>query len=140
VHDALRAPDLQRDPERFRSSAFAADDLVVLRGGGRTGEPVAVGHDLGAVIANAAHGERDRSVWVGSLVPRTGYREAVIGLTEGADASVQRFLRRGVALPARADAERALGPGAQVRLDDVDRIEPTPGGKVQRIRPYAAGR
>jgi len=27
-----------------------------------------------------------------------------------------------------------------VRVDFVDRIEPTPGGKVQRIRPYAEGR
>jgi hypothetical protein len=35
---------------------------------------------------------------------------------------------------------RALGPGAEVRVDFVDRIEPTPGGKVQRIRPYAEGR
>jgi phenylacetate-CoA ligase len=102
----IERSDLQRDPERFRSSAFAARDLLHLRSSGCTGEPVAVWHDLGAVIANAAHGERDRSVWAGPLAPRTGYREAVLGLIEGADASVQRFLRRGVVLPSRADIER----------------------------------
>lgn len=102
----IERSDLQRDPERFRSSAFAPRDLIMLRSSGRTGEPVAVWHDLGAVIANAAHGERDRSVWAGRLTPRTGYREAVLGLLEGADASVQGFLRRGVVLPSRADIER----------------------------------
>lgn len=102
----LERSDLQRDPERFRSDAYATNDLLELRSSGRTGEPVVVWHDLGAVIANAAHGERDRSIWAGTLVPRAGYREAVIGVEQGSDASVQRFLRRGVALPARADIER----------------------------------
>ena len=98
--------DLQRDPERFRSEVHAARDLLELRSGGSTGEPVAVWHDLSSVLANAAHGERDRSVWAGSLVPRRRYREAVVGLILGADASVQRFLRRGVVVPAREEVER----------------------------------
>ncbi len=102
----IERADLHRDPERFRSDAFAVRDLVELRSGGRTGEPVAVWHDLDAVLANAAHGERDRAVWAGTLVPRTGYREAILGLVDGADASVQRFLRGGVVLPAFADIER----------------------------------
>lgn len=122
AHDLGRLPviersDLQRDPERFRSSAFAPHDLLELHSGGRTGEPIAVWHDLAAVIANAAHGERDRAVWAGSLVPRTGYREAVLGMLEGSDASVQRFLRRGIVLPARADIERRYLSG----LDPVPR-------------------
>ena len=114
--------DLQRDPERFRSGVFAESELVVLRSGGRTGEPVAVAHDLRAVIANAAHGERDRSVWAGRLVPRTGYREAVIGLVEGADATVQRFLRRGVVLPAKADVERRYFSGVDPMPSTIDAL------------------
>ncbi|HEY2863007.1 MAG TPA: hypothetical protein VGK37_05235 [Casimicrobiaceae bacterium] len=113
----IERSELQRDPERFRSSAFASRDLLELHSGGRTGEPVAVWHDLPAVIANAAHGERDRAVWAGSLVPLTGYREAVLGMLDGADASVQRFLRRGIMLPARADIERRYLSG----LDPVPR-------------------
>lgn len=122
VDDLARLPvidraDLHRDPERFRSDAFDRRELLELRSAGRTGEPVAVWHDAGSIAANAAHGERDRSIWAGSLVPRTGYREAVLGLLEGADASVQRFLRERVALPARADIERrylsGLAPAAE---------------------------
>ncbi|MEO8487354.1 MAG: hypothetical protein ABI585_13565, partial [Betaproteobacteria bacterium] len=48
--------DLQRDPERFRSEAFATAELLELRSGGSSGEPVSVWHDLGSVRANAAHG------------------------------------------------------------------------------------
>lgn len=98
--------DLHREPGRFRSSAYDVRDLLELKSSGRTGEPVSVWHDLASVIANATHGERDRSIWAGSLVPRTGYREAVLGLVDGSDASVQRFLRRGVWLPERGDIER----------------------------------
>lgn len=108
--------DLHRDPERFRSSVHDVRDLLELHSSGRTGEPVSVWHDLESVIANAAHGERDRSIWAGSLVPRTGYREAVLGLVDGSDASVQRFLRRGVWLPERGDIERIYLSG----LDSLD--------------------
>ncbi|MEO8486725.1 MAG: hypothetical protein ABI585_10350, partial [Betaproteobacteria bacterium] len=84
----------------------ATAELLELRSGGSSGEPVAVWHDLGSVRAHAAHGERDRSVWAGSLVPRRGYREAVVGLLDGADPSVHRFLRRGVIVPSREEVER----------------------------------
>lgn len=120
--------DLQRDPERFRSDTFATGDLLELRSSGGSGKPVTVWHDLGAVIANAAHGERDRSVWAGPLVPRTGYREALLGVPYGSDASVQRFLRRGVVLPARADIERRyLSP-----------LEPVPAtiAELNAFRPH----
>ena len=106
--------DLQRDPERFRSEAFATSELLELRSSGSSGEPVSVWHDSGSVRANAAHGERDRSVWAGTFAPRRRYREAVVGLLEGADAAVHRFLRRGVVVPAREEVERrylsALAP------------------------------
>jgi phenylacetate-CoA ligase len=124
---AIGRSDLQRDPERFRSEAFASAELLELRSGGSSGEPVAVWHDLGSVRANAAHGERDRSVWAGRLVPRRRYREAVIGLLEGADVSVPRFLRRGVVVPAREEVERryvsAVAPIAAT-LDDLHAFRP----------------
>lgn len=98
--------DLQRDPGRFRSTAFGEDDLLALRSGGSTGEPITVWHDTGSLLANAAHGERERSIWAGSHVPRFGYREAVVVPPFNAAIEVQRFCRERMWLPARADIER----------------------------------
>lgn len=119
----IERADLQRDPERFRSSAHASGGLVELKSSGRTGEPVTVWHDARAVIANAVHGERDRSVWAGVHVPRTGYREAVLGLNSGADATVQGFLRRAVVLPRRADVDRRYFSGIAPLGETIAAIE-----------------
>lgn len=110
--------DLQRDPDRFRSTAFRDADLLALRSGGSTGEPITVRHDTGSLLANAAHGERERSIWAGSRVPRFGYREAVVVPPFNAAIEVQRFCRERAWLPARADIDRRY----LSMLDPIDEV------------------
>jgi phenylacetate-CoA ligase len=54
--------ELQADPNRFRSTAFAERDVLALRSSGRTGVPVCAFHDQGSLLAAIAHSERDRAV------------------------------------------------------------------------------
>lgn len=115
VDDLGRLPiveraDLQRDPERFRSEAFRRDDLLELRSGGSSGEPIRLWYDIGSLIANAAHGERERAIWRGTIVPGTGYREALVIPPFNAAVEVQRFVRERAWIPARVDVERRYFP------------------------------
>ncbi len=69
---------VQRDPEYFVSSAQPLDRYLKLRSGGSSGAPRTVYHDGAALLQNAAHGERNRSL----LTPRSdrslGYRVTVV--------------------------------------------------------------
>lgn len=98
--------DFQRAPEAFASTRFGEDDGVVVLSGGSTAEPKAVRHDAEALFANAAHGERERSI-VARIVGRpTGYRETVVAPPFASVLEVQRFVQDSVLLPERLGVRR----------------------------------
>lgn len=111
LEDLARLPlvtpgDFQRTPEAFASTRFGEADGVKVMSGGSTAEPKAVRHDPGALLANAAHGERERSI-VARIVGRPiGYRETVIAPPFASVFEVQRFVRECVLLPERLGVRR----------------------------------
>lgn len=54
----LERRDIQTDPERFHSEAFRHKPCLTIRTGGSTGAPIAIRHELGAVLRTAVHGQR----------------------------------------------------------------------------------
>lgn len=104
LSDLARLPlvtpgDFQADPGRFSPPSSGGDPGVVVMSGGSTAEPKAVRHDSDALLANAAHGERERSI-VTRLVGRsTGYREAVVAPPFASVFEVQRFVSEHTCLP-----------------------------------------
>lgn len=98
--------DFQRDAAAFTSARFGEGDGVTVRSGGSTAEPKAVRHDAAALFANAAHGERERSI-VARFVGRPGgYREVVVVPPFASAFEVQRFVRERLALPRRLAVRR----------------------------------
>jgi len=97
---------LHRDPDRFVSSAKPRDRYLKLRSGGSTGAHCTVYHDPHAIIANAAHGERDRSIYTPIVGRAVGYRETIIATLVGSSYEVRHFLRTHTLLPAGVRIER----------------------------------
>lgn len=54
----LERRDIQTDPERFHSSAFRRRTCMTIHTGGSTGAPIAIRHELGAMLRTAVHGQR----------------------------------------------------------------------------------
>jgi phenylacetate-CoA ligase len=97
---------LQRDPERLTSTTIGRGDRLTLRSGGSTGAPRAVHHSTRAIIENAAHGERERSIVAAALGRRVGYRETLIASPRSTAQEVQTFLRDHIVQPKGVRVER----------------------------------
>ena len=97
---------LQRDPERLTSTAIGPGDRLTLRTGGSTGAPRAVHHSTRAIIDNAAHGERERSIVAAALGRRVGYRETLIASPRSTAQEVQSFLRDHIVQPKGVRVDR----------------------------------
>jgi phenylacetate-CoA ligase len=89
------------------------------------GEPRAIAHDPAAVLANAAHGERERSIVVRHVGRTAGYREAVLAPPISAVQEFQEFVRRRTVLPDRLRVQRSYFP----LIDD-------PGEVARRLITY----
>jgi phenylacetate-CoA ligase len=97
---------LQLDGARLESSAVRASDRLTLRTGGSTGAPRAVHHSTRAIVLNAAHGERERTIVTKALGRRVGYRETVIGSPRSTAQEVQAHLRAHTIQPRGVRVER----------------------------------
>lgn len=97
---------VQRDPEYFVSTAQPLDRYLKLRSGGSTGAPRAVYHDAAALLQNAAHGERNRSILASHLDRSLGYRVTVFAPPFSSYLEVQRFCEEHTMVPARARIQR----------------------------------
>jgi phenylacetate-CoA ligase len=84
---------LQRDPERFAPRQQPAEGYLTLRSGGSTGESIFTHHDIGDVLQNAAHGERERPILCSLIGGSRSYREAVLTSNNGIAARLQSFSR-----------------------------------------------
>lgn len=111
VEDLHLLPDLDRDLLGARladltSTAYPRNECLRVRSGGSTGAPRTVYHDSEAVLANAAHGERERSIVARFAGRWFGYREAVVTPPFSTAAEVQRFVRRRTVQPPGMRVER----------------------------------
>ncbi|MGH8713336.1 MAG: phenylacetate--CoA ligase family protein [Casimicrobiaceae bacterium] len=102
----LEREQIQRDPEYFCSETPARSDLLRITSGGSCGAPRAVLHDPRGVFENAAHGERERSIWTAIIGRSTGYRELVIAPPHSTTLKVQRYCRERGLYPRRVGIER----------------------------------
>lgn len=102
----LDGRELQVRLEAFTSSDNPPARCLTLRSGGSTGAPRAIHHDPGALIANIAHGERDRSP-VTELVGRwAGYRQLSFTPPFASGPEIQRFVGERTIRPPGVRVER----------------------------------
>ena len=89
----LEREQIQRDPEYFCSKAVPRRDLLLITSGGSSGAPRLVMHDPRGVFENAAHGERERSIWTQIIGRNTGYRELDVAPPHSTTLKVQQYCR-----------------------------------------------
>jgi phenylacetate-CoA ligase len=111
VEDLSKLPllgreQLQQDPDYFLSTGQSPESYLKLRSGGSTGAPRTVYHNAGALFQNAAHGERERSIFTRLVEKSLGYRETVIASPLSTAAKVQNFCRNHGFFPRKAQIER----------------------------------
>jgi phenylacetate-CoA ligase len=112
----ISVTDLQVDPERLRSRQFAPQELHMHRSSGSTGHPHEVWHELAAIYASVAHGERETSIH--RRIIGKGRRLVAMGLKSPINLDSVRDLTRANALyPSRRNMWRGLR-GSQARVDD----------------------
>jgi phenylacetate-CoA ligase len=102
----LEREQIQRDPEYFCSSAVPRRDLLEITSGGSCGAPRLILHDPRGVFENAAHGERERSIWSAIIGRPTGYRELVIAPPYSTTLKVQQYCRERGLYPRGVGIER----------------------------------
>jgi len=130
VEDLARLPaieraQIQRDPDHFRSTFVPREDLLKISSGGSTGATRTIFHDLRGVFQNAAHGERERSIWTAMIGRKASYRELVIAPPNSSTFKVQQFCR-----------DRGLYPrGASVEREYLSLFDPA-GKTVERINAF----
>jgi phenylacetate-CoA ligase len=127
VEDLPRLPIIeveqyQRDPEQFLSSAYPPERCTRLLTGGSTGQPRAIYHSPGSIYQNAAHGERERSIFTKLIGRRFGYRETAVMSLNSSAATLQAFSRTRALLPRRLQIQRQYISMVDPTADNVRQI------------------
>ena len=102
----LESHDLQVRPDEFLPIDYPPDRGLTLRSGGSTGTPHGVRHDPGALIANVAHGERDRALVAEHVGRWAGYRQLSFAPPFASGPEIQAFVAERTIRPARLRIER----------------------------------
>ena len=121
----LEREAIQRDPEYFCSETVTRADLLHITSGGSCGAPRLVLHDPCGVFENAAHGERERSIWTAIIGRATGYCELTVAPPHSTTLKVQQYCR-----------ERGLYPrGLGIEREYASLLDP-PQTTVQHINAF----
>ena len=92
--------EIHQDIERFLAQNVDRSDWLGLLSSGSTGTSRVVYVDGASLLANTAHGVRDRQVVPGPAALTTGYREVCIGSYASSNALIQAFIARHTWVPA----------------------------------------
>lgn len=95
----LERSDLQRDPERFISTALPRARYFQLSTDGSTGEPVVVVHDPFALFQGAAHYQRGEAVVLQLAGRRVVLRRVLVGFSSSTVTSTRNAVRRRSVVP-----------------------------------------
>jgi phenylacetate-CoA ligase len=98
----IERKQLQRDPEYFQSESRRRGADLESRSSGSTGAPRRMLWDTAAILQNAAHAERERSIIARAVGRFVNYRESVIGSPYGSEQDIQSLYREHILLPSRA--------------------------------------
>lgn len=109
----LSKEELRADPDRFRSSSLDPENAIPYQTTGTTGVPITVVHDRASVLANIAHGERERAVESLLCGKKVRYTIVTLSNTAGTGRATRAANRRHAFLPIRpsrhaGDAEEQL--------------------------------
>ncbi|MGH7543979.1 MAG: hypothetical protein ACREK7_08555, partial [Gemmatimonadota bacterium] len=102
----LEGRDLQVRSDTLASTVHPPERCLTLRSGGSTGTPHGVRHDPGALIANVAHGERDRAVVARHVGRWAGYRQLSFAPPFASGPEIQAFVMERTIRPAGVRIER----------------------------------
>lgn len=107
----VRREDVQRDPERFLTAGTRVADCLELRSSGTSGTPVTVWYDRRAMMAGAAHMDRQRRVVNANVGRRTGYMQAnIVPSQSSAFGLSAAYFRAAIALPDRIHVKHEMVP------------------------------
>jgi len=123
----LTRADLQRDPERFVSQMRPLASYLELTTGGSTGTSIHFFYDRAALYQNAAHGERERAIYIQYIGRQFGYRETLIGSPISAAYEIQAHTHHHAWIPRGVRIERqylALGDSPAVNVARINAFRP----------------
>ncbi|MBC7257271.1 MAG: hypothetical protein H5T66_14325, partial [Chloroflexi bacterium] len=111
VEDLERLPIIEREmvreaPERFRSEIIPQERMLYTHSSGSMGIPLEVWHNREAVMANATHGERQRSIYVRFIGKGLAYRETVVISSASVARHTQSMVASYLALPSKMRIKR----------------------------------
>lgn len=92
---------VRRDPRRFVSTSRRGRRSIMFLTSGSSGTPLPVFHDPYSLLANIAHGERERSVVARLCGKSLGYRELYILYRGSTTEHVWEFYRQHTFIPVR---------------------------------------
>jgi phenylacetate-CoA ligase len=128
--DVERLPTLdktavQADPESFRSRSKAGATAVAFRTTGSSARPLTVYHDRASLLANIAHGERERAVEAAFVGRRFAYPVLDLRAPSGTVNRVQAFYADTTFRPLRARrTPLSVDIPPEDALARVDRLRP----------------
>lgn len=102
----LERREIQRGPERFSPRRPLPGGYVTLRSGGSSGQPIITHHEIGDLLQNAAHGEREWPILRSLIGPSRAYREAVFSCRNGITSRLQATSRQKAPLLRAARTQR----------------------------------
>ena len=120
----LSREQVRREPELFRSTAPDARDALPFVTSGSSGTPFEVRHDRRSVLANIAHGERERQPVIalcgGSFRPR----EVHVGYETSNFKQVLRFYDQHTRLPRPARTSVSMVAPFEEIVASIERVRP----------------
>jgi phenylacetate-CoA ligase len=116
---------VQEDPARFHSDSESGRDGLEIRGAGTTGMPLAVFYDRGALLANIAHGERERVVEHAFVGRRYRYRVLDLRGRRAVFGRVQDYYAEALFRPLRPKRRLVtLDVPSEEVLETIERVRP----------------
>lgn len=103
----LDRPEIQAEPDRFRSESRLGRTAVEFRTTGSTGQPITVFHDRRSLLRNLAFSERERAVEATLVGRGRGYTVLQIGHAAATEQRVQEFYAQAAYRPFRPNRHRA---------------------------------
>lgn len=119
--------DLRRDGRAFESTARRRGADLDIFSGGSTGLPRTIKWSADAILQNACHAERERSIIAAAVGRFVDYRETVLASPLGCENKIQTFYSERVALPSWARItyqHLSLMDPPEQNIDHLNRFKP----------------
>lgn len=148
VEDLERLPlvergTVQQAPERFCSEIIPKEKMLYTHSSGSIGIPLEVWHDHRAILENATHGERQRTIYTRFIGKSLGYRETVLVAISSVAGDTQGFVASHLMLPRAMRIQRQylkMADSFEHNVREIQRFQPhvlhSHGSYLSEFFPY----